>query len=319
VKSRGIIAAIAVLVALSGCSRDRGETEIDQAAKTGMVPVRFAALPVVDSLPLFVAQSEGIFAGNGIRVEVIPVASPVERDQLFQAGEIDGMLNELSSTAIFNSHGIQIRTVLTARVPTADSPVFRILASPGTGIHSTSDLAGRSIAVSMNTIIEYLTERMLSEEGVSDVNLISVPVIPERFQLLLAGDVDAATLPDPLAQAAIKAGAVPVVDDSHHQAYSVSVISFRNDFDDRTIVGFVDAWTEAAVLLNAEPAKFRPVLLESIPVPDSVRDEYRIPQFPIGQIPSASQWDDVISWLRDKGIIDTAPAYEDSIVSGFIE
>jgi NitT/TauT family transport system substrate-binding protein len=54
----------------------------------------------------------------------------------------------------------------------------------------------------------------------------SVPVIPERYQLLLQGRLKAATLPDPLAKSALEAGARAVIDDSTHPQYSVSVLSF---------------------------------------------------------------------------------------------
>ena len=39
-----------------------------------------AVLPILDTLPMYVAQQEGLFEQNGVQVEFIPVASGAERD-----------------------------------------------------------------------------------------------------------------------------------------------------------------------------------------------------------------------------------------------
>ena len=43
------------------------------------VTLRIAVLPIMDALPMYVAQQEGLFEKNGIQVEFIPAASAAER------------------------------------------------------------------------------------------------------------------------------------------------------------------------------------------------------------------------------------------------
>lgn len=86
-------------------------------------PLRIAVLPILDSLPIFVAEQEGFFAEQGVAVELIPVASAPERDQFMQAGQIDGMINELVSTFFYNQDEIRISIVRFARVATTEAPV----------------------------------------------------------------------------------------------------------------------------------------------------------------------------------------------------
>lgn len=295
---------VCLVVFLQSCDRTTSEE-----------PVRIALLPVVDTLPLHVAQREGLFEQQGVRVEAIPVSSPVERDQLFQAGEVDGMLNELTTSAVFAATGIM--TVLTVRVPYANQPMFRILATPNREITKPADLASLEIGVSMNTVIEYVTARMLVAEGVRDVQMASVPVIAERFQLLLAGDIPAATLPEPLAAAAVAAGAVPIMDDARHPMFSMSVLSFDPEVARGSVQAIVDAWNEGARLINEDPEAYRAVLLEAIPVPASVESTYRIPRFPVNLVPTPAQWDDAVEWLMDKNIINARPPT--SVTGRFVE
>jgi len=281
-------------------------------------PIKVAFLPIIDSLPFYIAVEEGYFESEGISVKAVPVSSPVERDQLMQAGEINGMLNELSSTAIFNQNEIQIQTVQIVRMATEESPVFRILSSPKSGISSPVELAGVAIGVSKNSIIEYLTDRILQNEGLSNdqITVKSVPVIPERFQLLMSGQIGAATLPDPLAQAAVAAGAIEVIDDSKYPEYSMSVLSFNMTTikeQGSSLKKFMKAWNKAVAALNENPEKYRDLFLAKIPVPPSVSATFIIPPFADQQLPAESHWDDVLNWLEDKELISARPSYRDSV------
>jgi len=283
--------------------------------------LRIALLPIPDVLPVFVAEQQGYFAEAGIRVETIPVGSALERDQLMQAGRIDAMVNEISGTASFNRNKIQMKIVAVARAPKGGSPLFRILSSPASGITTPTQLKGVPIAVSKNTVIEYLTDRLLGEKGLTEDEIVkrSVPVLPERMQLLLSGRIKAATLPDPLAFAAMKAGAHVVMDDTNAPLYSASVLSVSADTlarDKEAVTAFVRAWMRAAADLNADPERFRPLMLKKIRVPKNVRQSFAIPPFPVDTVPTEAQWDDVMDWMTAKGLLKSPIAYEASVVTG---
>ena len=64
------------------------------------VNLRIAVLPILDGLPVYVAEQEGLFKKQNLNVEIIPVGSGPERDQLIAAGQADAMINEMVS-AIF--------------------------------------------------------------------------------------------------------------------------------------------------------------------------------------------------------------------------
>ena len=285
--------------------------------------LKVALLPILDSLPYYVADASGFFADYGVNVKVIPVASGVERDQLMQAGAIDGMLNEMTSTATFNREKVQVKIISSARTAYPKYPLFRVLAAPRSGITRPAELSGVPIGISVNTIIEYVTDRLLTESGLDRAQIVkkSVPVIPERYQLLLQGQLRAATLPDPLAKSALEAGALLVVDDSTYPRYSVSVLSFSakalNQKSEATRL-FLLAWDRAAAKINANPDSYRAMLLKKIRLPKNVQEAYTIPPFPRGQVPDSGQWADVMNWMIEKGLLDSRLPYEDSITTDFL-
>jgi NitT/TauT family transport system substrate-binding protein len=233
------------------------------------------------------------------------------------------MLNEMTTTGSFNRNGVQVKILTSARRAHARFPMFRILASPKSGITSPVDLAGIPIGVSKNTIIEYVTDRMLRAKGLSPKQIIvkSVPVIPERYQLLLQGQLKVATLPDPLGKSALAAGAVSMVDDSAYPRYSVSVLSFsRKALKDKGegIRYFLKAWDRAVGKINENPEAYRALLLKKIRVPKNVQEGYPVPFYPRREVPGVEQWSDVMKWMVEKGLLDSPLPYKDSVTTAFL-
>ncbi len=188
-----------------------------QAAPARQEPVtlRMGLLPILDVLPFYVAQQAGYFEAEGVNIELIPVSSALERDQLMLAGELDGMLNDLISTGIFNQDQTYIQVVALARRAYEGHPQFRILAAPRSNITTVQDVVNFEIGISENSVIHYITQRILENAGINadDIKYRVEPNIPVRFQLLMEGSMKAVTLPDPMGQAAIDGGAILIADE----------------------------------------------------------------------------------------------------------
>jgi NitT/TauT family transport system substrate-binding protein len=288
--------------------------------------LKMGLLPILDVLPFYVAEQAGYFEAEGLNIELIPVSSALERDQLVLAGEIDGMVNDLVSTGIFNQDQARIQIVAMARRAYPGSPQFRILAAPDGNIAVPEDLAGVEIGISENSVIHYIAQRILEHEGMSADDLVfrPEPNIPVRFQLLMEGTLKAACLPDPLGQAAIEGGAVLVADDTSlvDTDFSQSVLSFRTEIiNDKpgAVEAFLRAWMHAAEDINADPETYRDLWLAKTNVPDSVKDTYVLPPFPTYAITQPLAWDDTITWLVEQDIVDNAAIYDDSVNPAFLE
>ena len=314
------LALIALIGILAACvplqTADPQVQAEDSKLKVGL-------LPVLDVLPLYVAQQNGYFAEAGIEVEAIPVKSAQERDVLLQTGQADGVLTDLPSTALLNKQDARVKAVLTSRRPYPDAPMFRILAGPAANLNSPADLKDVPIGISQNTVIEYLTDRILTAEGLSqeDIAILEVSAIPVRFEQLMNGNIKAATLPDPLASGAIAAGAKLIADDSQHPEVAQSVLTFSSDAltaKPETVRKFLAAWNKAVVELNANPEKYRSLLIEQGRVPESVQDSYQMPPFPEAGVPTETEIADVIAWMQEKGLLDRDVTYQEMVDSSFL-
>jgi NitT/TauT family transport system substrate-binding protein len=274
-----------------------------------------ALLPVLDVLPFHVAEQNGYFEQVGVQVELVPVKSGQERDTLMQTGQIDGMLTDLLSPVLFNQDEPQVKAVRRARQVYPEFPLFYTLAASGSTVTSPADLAGVGIGSAQNTVIEYITERMLENAGVpaDQIATQEVSAIPVRFELLMNGEIPAATLPDPLASGAIAAGAVLVVDDTSVPELSQSILAFSTDSLEtkpEAVRRFLNAWEMAVKELNENPEAYGALLIEKGRVPESIQGTFQMPPFPEASVPTAAQLADVVRWALDKGMIDTEVPYE---------
>lgn len=293
-------------------------SEVQTEAVTSVSTLKIAVLPIIDTLPMYVAEAEGLFAKRGLTVELIPVASAPERDQLVAAGEVDGTINETLSVMLFNKDIVQMQAVRYALRPVEGYGHFFILASGKSGITDAQGLKGVEIGVSQGTVIEYVTERLLQAEGLTadEIKTIAVPKIPDRMALLGSGELAAGVLPDPLASLAISQGAVKVLDDSLHPEYGFSVYSFQKDVvvsNSDSVKAFLAAIEEAAALINQDPTKYTTLLSDKGLVPPPLLETFKIPPFPIGAVPTEEEWNDALAWAKEKGMLTVDVSYSDSV------
>ncbi len=313
-----IFAALLILtLGLGACSPGASQAPAEP------VKLRLTLLPILESLPMYVAEAEGLFDAQQIQVEFIPVASAQERDQLITAGQADGMINEAVSTMFYNQDQTQVQIVRYARTATAQTPLFSILAAGSSDIQTTQDLKGVPIGISEGTIIHYLTDRLLQAEGFSpqEIQTIAVPKIPDRLALLSAGELQAGMLPEPVTSLAVLQGARVILDDSSYPQYSFSTISFRKVFLDehpQAVRAFLAALEEAVVKINANPSQYKPLLAEKQLVPPPLMESFAVPTMATAGIPTQAQWDDAMAWVKEKGLLAEDVSYSESVTDQYL-
>jgi NitT/TauT family transport system substrate-binding protein len=254
---------------------------------------------------------------------LVPVKSAQERDTLMQTGQIDGMLTDLLSPVLFNQNEPQIMVVRTARKVYPGSPLFRLLAEPGSHMSTPMDLEGIEIGIAQNTVIEYLTDRMLENAGLTPNQIAGqeISAIPVRFELLINGEIPAATLPDPLASGAIAAGAIEIVDDTSVPELSQSILAFSVhalEAKPEAVRRFLHAWETAVVELNTNPEDYRDILVKEGRVPESIQGTFLMPPFPESSVPSLEQLADVVQWALDKDLIKNAVPLERMVNDSYL-
>jgi NitT/TauT family transport system substrate-binding protein len=309
----GSLGALSAL-ALVGCAAPStgGSTASSASGSTGG-KLRVGLLPIVDALPIYVADSEGFFKAQNLSVDLSLFASALERDAAFQAGQLDVELNDLVSAALLNKDGNSARVIRLSYRGNPKMPMMTILAAPGSSIMASADLKNVPIAISGNSVIEYATDQMLSREGVapSDIQKTEVSKIPVRVEMLSKGQVQAATLPEPFTSLALAQGARRILDDGQ-TGIGCSVITSRKsavDTNSAQLKAFLAAYDQAVTTIAASPEKYRALFVDKAKIPDQLQTTLAIPPYPKSEVPTQDEVDAVGKWAVAKGLVPKEVGY----------
>ncbi len=306
--------------------------------QAGPVELRVGLMPAYNSIPLVVADAAGLFRAQGVSVRLVPFNGQLERETALQAGALDGTISDLINAVQSWRHGSG------ARVTSVTEGAFSLLASPNGRLSTLRDWPGSASAGSTsagsasagsppggsakvttglleNSIVYYLTERMLSAAGAdpSRVELVPIVQLPARLEMLLAGKIEAACLPEPLATLAVSRGARTLAD-SDAMGTTPGVLLFtRKALADKhaQILAFYRAYNAAVEEVNARPSAWRDAVVRGCAFPPAVAPVMRLPRFRPAFLPPPALVSDVGKWMVEKGLVDLAPGFDDLVAPGF--
>jgi NitT/TauT family transport system substrate-binding protein len=293
------------------------------AAEPAGAKIRFGALPVLQALPLFVAQEKGLFGKAGVDVDLVPFNTAAEKDIALTAGSIDGCFADLFTPLVLAGNGVGILIVATNYDTRQDRRMFAVLGKPGGKYKTVKDLAQVPVAVSSNSVIDYVTESLLVAGGVPKKEIATVESknIGLRMQMLLTGKVEAATLPEPLVTAAVAKGAVLLADDKGLEA-SQTVLVFGRDFAEKNpsaVKRFLAAVREANTLINGKPDEVRGIMVKNVRLPGPLKERYPVPGFPDLHSPDAKTFDQVLKWLESRMTFRNPITYRDVVDGKYLQ
>ncbi|MGI6225979.1 MAG: ABC transporter substrate-binding protein [Peptococcales bacterium] len=317
--TRFVVIILILMVFVTGCNLKKSENLEERVLKIGV-------LQIDDSLPFFVAEAENLYNKHNVKVELIPFGSARDKDVALESGEIDGVLTDMIVTGLLKKGGTNVKITALAFGVTPEEGRFAILASPQSTISQPNDLKDVPIAISNNTIIHYLAEKMPLEAGLKkeDITTQSIPDLNIRLEALVSGkDVQAAILPDPLATLAEKMGAKVIIDDTKlNKNLSQSVLIFREEVIRNyrgKVVSLLKAFEEAGQMLNNNPEKYYEIRMEKTRVPEPLRGSYPAPTYSPLAVPDPEMVKDVMDWMVEKNLLGKPFSYEEIVDKSLIE
>ncbi len=302
-----LIGVLIVLCSLSfvGCSQEKNETAPEKIINIGV-------MPDVESIPFIIAEKNGYFEKEGVKVNIEHFTSAKDRDSALQSGKLDGVITDMLAVLFANEGGINLRMVAKT-----DGNI-ELMAGKDSGISSVSDLKGKDIGMSTNTIMEYTTDKMLEAAGLSpqDVNKVAIPPLPTRLEMLQGGKVTAAILPEPLAGLAVKNGAI-VLNSTDQMANKAGAIAFTAgslEESPEEIKAILRAYNQASEYLQKEPAaSYLDYIIEEQGFPAEIRDSLQLPEYQQAKLPEEEIFLDVIRWMQEKDLIKGSYEYKELV------
>lgn len=311
IKPNNIVFLLLIYVFLAACNT-KSET-----AKQSESYINIGVMSSMDYLPLAVAQENGFFDNEGIQVTIHKFYSANERDAAFQSGNLDGTILDYTGAAIQRSGGVDLK--LTSQC----DGTFVLIAGEDSGIHNVSDLEGKSIAVSRNTIIDFCTDVVVGNAGIpiESISKVEINKIPLRLEMLRNGKIDATMLPDPFATIALQDGNRSLMDIQELELHVTGIAFHQKAIEEKeeTLKSFYRAYNKAVTHINSQPSSnFHSLLVSDIGFPADIVSTVKLPTYSIAQLPSESDLKRVEQWLKTKNLVSADFDITALIASGVI-
>ena len=284
----------------------------------GPTTVRITSLGLCNEVSVFWARDKGIFAANGIEVELVRTQGGAGSLAAIIGGSADLAFTNAFSTIIAYNQGFPISWIATAYNTTEEPlPVASaVIAGAPTGIEGPQDLVRKRIGVNeLGGVNQIVTSVWLRKNGVdpTEVNFVALP-FPELVPAVVSGRLDAAQVP--LSMAARAGDDVVILEDPYREGTGKVVFAgyvVTNDWLDansETARAFLASLEQANAELLATDERFE-VMAANCPVPavalaNQAEQEFLAPV-------DFELMNKIAGILVDEGILGEAPDLNDLI------
>ena len=304
--------------------------------------LRIGALPAADSLLLYVAEVKGVFDKYEIDVEIVPFQSAVELGAAMHTHTLDGHFGDIINVLIQNETGVPQKIIATTSHAIPTQRHFALILSPTSKVQTLEDLKGKQVGIGKNTIVDYLLTRMVKASSMvtnnipaDGKNIKNIPAndinddffvrqdiraISVRLQLLMAGHIDAALLPEPLASTMEARGARVLLDDTI-LFEPLAVIAFKKDVikNKDLVVRFRKALYESAQMINDKDKadNYINIMVKKGLLSMYAKDAYTLLSFDLEKtpiaLPSEESLKPYMEWMQLQNILKKVPQYDDIV------
>ena len=310
--------ALSLALLLSGCAPKASEAEATTAAGksvSGEV-LNIGILPAESAIPIILALEKGFFEETGLQVAIKAFSSPNDRNVAVQAKELDGVIGDVMTGAAFVDKGIPMK--ITSDI----SEDFKILSSPNSGVTEMKDLAGKKVSLVKNFILEYIMDQFAAKDGFT-YEIVEIPSFSGRAEALMANQVDAVVFTEPQAGMLVSQGA--------HLLGSSKTAGIKGGtllFTDETINNrpadirvFYQAYNKAVDYMNSTDVAEYSEILTNYQFPAAIGDYLggMYGTFQHAGVIAQDQFDNIIVWTKDKGLISKTYSYEELTDFSFIQ
>ena len=284
-----------MLFMTAGCGPEQ------QGKDTKLSKLTIGLMPDTDSIPFIIAAERGYFAEEGVEVELVPFKSAMERDAALQSGNLDGAVSDLLAVIFARSGGFSMHAV------SYTDGNYNLVAGGNARISAAADLRGKEIAISRNTIIEYVTDEILSVNGMKeqDVSKVVIPQIPVRLEMLQSGNLAAAVLPEPMASVAVASGS-RYVTGSGDLGINPGVIVFTDSSINekaQSIRAMYRAYDKAVKYLNdTSRVEYIDLVMEKSGFPAPARNALELKPYRSPGLPAEKDVEEAVHWVKSKDL-----------------
>lgn len=302
-----VLLVLTTTAMLAGCGNQTADVASAKEEAKDLGTLRIGVMAAADSAPILLAEEKGYFEELGLTVDLEVFTNGATKQSSIQAGELDGAM--VSMIQYLNNKAAGLDAVMT----TTTDGMFPIVLSPN--FEEKQDVKVGLMEVS---VVNYLADQYLKDYTVEKVFINEMPV---RMQMLMAGELDMAVLPEPMASTAQLKG-LEKRTYGDPDDFTPNAMIFTNEIissNKEAVTAFHDAYNKAVeeIMANEEVAK--DILIEKLELNENVKDLIVLPTYHTTRIPTEEFVEDVRLWTEALQGKTLDVAYTDLVTEDFVK
>lgn len=303
-----ILLVIAMVFTACGAPQQEEETPADKPV------IRIGMMSSSDVIPYVLINEQGLGEQYGFELNLEVFTSAKDRDAAFQAGELDGVLTDYIGVCMYQNAGFDVKIT---GITDGD---YLLMAGKNTGITDISEIAGKSIAISENTLIDYTLDAILASNNMESNSVAKeiIPRIPDRLELLRNDKIDLGLMPEPFATLGLNSGAVLLGSANQVGLYPAVSAFSQSALDEKgeAIVNLYKAYNDAvAYMNNTDIREYEETVIKAVGYPEEMIGKIELKPFRTSTLPPEKEIEKAIAWAAAKGLCSADLRYEDMVYS----
>ncbi len=250
--------------------------------------LKIGIMPAVDSAPILVADKLGYYTEEGLNMEIDIYTNAVNRQSALQTGTLDGAMTDLVAFVNNVNNGFPVK------ITTSTDGSFPFLVRKGFEEKERINIGMMEVSVT-----NFLSEQFLSGEYV--MNKIYIPAIPARLEMIKAGKMDMAIIPEPMASMGELAGLEKRVYENKYDYTPEAMIFTEKALANKSaaIASFHRAYNRAVREIQSNDNLAREVLIEKLNLNPAIENLIELPDYHLARVPSQAYLNYVIKWVEE--------------------
>jgi NitT/TauT family transport system substrate-binding protein len=292
---------MAAMLVLTSC-------QATPATSTDNMKLKIGIMPAVDSAPILLAEKKGYFKELGLDMDIQVYNNAANRESALQSGELDGTMTDLIAFVNSKQNGLDIK------ITTSTDGSFPFLLKKGFVEQKNIKIGMMEVSVS-----NFLSDLFLKDEY--EMEKVFINEIPARLEMVKAGQLDMANLPEPIASMGELGGLKKVVyygtDDFMPEAmvFTGKVLKEKEE----ALKLFHQAYNRAVEDIKNDDEEARTVLIEKLELKPEIKDLMTLPEYHMARVPSEEYMNKVIDWVESVQKIDITVPYDQMIERKFVK
>jgi NitT/TauT family transport system substrate-binding protein len=297
----------AITLLAAGCKSGKNETDTQTSAEK--TTIKIGMMSSSDVIPYVLINKNKLADKYNLDLQLEVFTSAKDRDAALQAGELDGVLTDFIGVCMYQNAGLDVRIT---GITDGD---YILMAGKNTGITDISQIKGKSIAISENTLIDYTLDYILSQNGMASTDVAKevVPRIPDRLELLRNDKIDLGLMPEPFATIGLNDGCIRLGSANEYGLYPAVSAFTKKALDEKTdaVKRLYQAYNEAVDYMNKTDIKeYENSVIEAVGYPEEMKGKIEVKKFRTSALPSKEEVAAAVKWASDKKLCSSSLTYD---------